>query len=165
MHRILISRCLLGHSVRYDGSGKLLHHPLLDLWREQQRLAPICPELEGGLGCPRPIAEISGGDGLQVLRGQTQVRLQDHTDVSAAFIQGANAALRLCQEQSIHFALLKARSPSCGSTSSYDGSFSGTIIDNGIGVTAALLRQHGIQIFDETQLDELAVVLEETPIA
>ncbi len=161
MHLILISRCLLGDAVRYDGSGKLLQHPLLSLWQHQQRLVPICPELAGGLGCPRPAAEIHGGDGLRVLSGEAQVRLQDGTDVSAAFIQGAQTTLLLCQEQRIRFALLKARSPSCGSHGSYDGSFSGTLNDAGIGVTAALLRQHGIQIFDETQLDALANALAE----
>lgn len=164
MPLILISRCLLGEAVRYDGSGKMLTHPLLALWQHQQRLVPICPELAGGLGCPRPAAEISGGDGSLVLSGRTRVRLQDQTDVSAAFIRGAQAALMLCQRQQIRFALLKARSPSCGSRGSYDGSFNQRILERGIGVTAALLREHGIQIFDETQLEALATALEETPI-
>lgn len=165
MQLILISRCLLGEVVRYDGSGKRLQHPLLEHWQRQHRLVPICPEMAGGLGCPRPAAEIIGGDGRQVLSGQAQVRLQDHTDVSAAFIRGAQAALALCQQQQISFALLKARSPSCGSNGGYDGSFNNRILDGGIGVTAALLRQQGIRIFDETQLEALAIALAETPIS
>ncbi|MEH6824470.1 MAG: DUF523 domain-containing protein [Motiliproteus sp.] len=161
MQLILISRCLLGEAVRYDGSSKALEHPLLELWRRQQRLVPICPEMAGGLGCPRPAAEISGGDGRQVLSGQSRVHHQDGTDISAAFIRGAHAALTLCQQQQIRFALLKARSPSCGGSGSYDGRFEKRVLDSGIGVTAALLSMHGIQIFDETQLEALASALAE----
>ena len=165
MHLILISRCLLGEKVRYDGGTKRLQHPLLDLWQQQQRLIPICPEMAGELGCPRPAAEIIGGDGRRVLSGDTQVHRLDHSDISAAFIQGAQAALALCQQHQIRFALLKSRSPSCGNQGCYDGSFQNRFLDNGIGVTAALLSQHGIQIFDETQLDALATALAETAIA
>ncbi|MEH6471260.1 MAG: DUF523 domain-containing protein [Halopseudomonas sp.] len=159
MQLILISRCLLGETVRYDGGNKRLQHPLLELWQRQHRLVPICPEMVGGLPCPRPAAEIIGGDGQAVLSGQTQVLHQDGSSASDAFIRGAQAALELCQQRQIRFALLKARSPSCGIHGSYDGSFENRISDQGIGVTAALLRQHGIQLFDETQLDDLAIAL------
>ena len=164
MHRILISRCLLGEKVRYDGGTKRLRHPLLEQWQQQQRLIPICPEMAAGLGCPRPAAEIIGGDGRLVLSGHAQVRRQDDSDISAAFIQGAQAALALCKQHSIRFALLKARSPSCGNQGGYDGRFENRFLDDGIGVTAALLSQHGIQIFDETQLETLAIALAETAI-
>lgn len=66
---------------------------------------------------------------------------------------GAYKALELAQKHNISVAILKARSPSCGSKQIYDGNFSGTIVD-GIGTTAALLSQHGIHVFDETQIDD-----------
>ena len=157
---ILISRCLLGEPVRYDGQAKLIDHPLLKLWQQQGRLVPICPEMAAGLPCPRPPAEAGQGRGDRVLDGQSRVLRQDGTDVSDAFIRGAQAALALCRQHQIRFALLKARSPSCGIRGGYDGSFSGQLVNNGIGVTAALLQRSGIQVFDETQLDALAKALE-----
>ncbi len=155
MQTVLVSRCLLGEPVRYDGQSKALQHPLLQRWLDEGRLVPICPEMAGGLPCPRPAAEISGGRGQHVLQGRQPVLTQDGTDVSAAFIAGAQAALALCQQHDIGLALLKARSPSCATHQCYDGQFNGTLTD-AMGVTAALLHQHGIRVFDETELDKLA---------
>ena len=159
MEKILISRCLLGEPVRYDGQGKALHHPLLQHWQQQRRFVPVCPELAGGLPCPRPAAEIEQGRGDRVLLNQAEVRCDDGSNVTAAFIAGAKAALAQCQQHQIRFALLKARSPSCGSRNGYDGSFNGKLSDDGIGVTAALLQQNGIRVFDEEQLEQLAQAL------
>lgn len=159
MDKILISRCFLGEPVRYDGQPRPLDHPLLQRWQQQGRLVSICPELAGGLSCPRPAAEIVGGQGSDVLSGKARVITRAGTDVSTAFIDGAEAALRLCQQFQIRFALLKARSPSCGSRDSYDGSFSAQLVA-GSGVTAALLQQQGIACFDETQLPQLAQLLD-----
>ena len=159
MELILISRCLLGEPVRYDGQGKAIDHPLLHQWQMQQRLVPICPELAGGLPCPRPAAEVEAGRGDSVLDGTARVLCRDGQDVTAPFVRGAELALQLCRQHGIRLALLKARSPSCGSHSGYDGSFSATLADQGIGVTAAMLKRHGIQVFDETELDTLAQAL------
>ncbi len=159
MQQILISRCLLGEPVRFDGQAKLLDSPLLMRWQAEQRLVPICPELAGGLPCPRPAAEVEQGRGDRVLEQQGRVLCQDGADVTQAFIAGAQAALEQCQRHQIQLALLKARSPSCGSRSSYDGTFSNQLVDDGIGVTAALLRRHGIKVFDETELEQLALAL------
>ncbi len=153
MEKILISSCLLGQPVRYDGGDARCRDSLIAQWHQQQRLIPICPEMSGGLPCPRPAAEISGGQGRQVLDGETRVLTRDSEDVSEAFIRGAGQALALCREHDIHIAILKARSPSCGSRQTYDGSFSGTLVD-GRGVTAALLQACGIRTFDEQQLAE-----------
>ena len=70
MERILISACLLGRPVRYDGRDKLLPHPLLDRWTREGRLVPVCPEVLAGFPTPRPPAEIEpGAQGAKVLRG------------------------------------------------------------------------------------------------
>ena len=159
MDKILISRCLLGDPVRYDAQGRTLDHFLLRRWRQQGRLVALCPELAGGLPCPRPAAEIQGGQGGAVITGRARVLTAQGADVSQAFIAGAAAALARCQTQGIRFALLKARSPSCGSRDSYDGSFGARVVA-GAGVTAALLQRHGIACFDETQLAELAARLD-----
>ena len=148
MQKILISACLLGAKVRYNAEGKLIEHQLVSQWIKERRFVSICPEVAGGLSTPRPPAEIQG----------KQVMTDTGVDVTAQFHKGAELALALCQQHDIKFALLKARSPSCGSPQIYDGSFTSTRID-GQGITAALLTQHGIEVFNEEQIQELAEAL------
>ncbi|MEH6627907.1 MAG: DUF523 domain-containing protein [Motiliproteus sp.] len=160
MESILISSCLLGERVRYDGKTALCEHPLIKRWQQQQRLVPICPEMSGGLPCPRPAAEILGGQGDEVLSGETQVKTRQGHDVSNHFLRGAEKALSLCQQHHINIAILKARSPSCGSSNTYNGQFQGTLVD-GQGVTAALLKSSGIRLFDENQLPQVEAYLQQ----
>lgn len=158
MQKILVSRCLLGHKVRYDG-GSYPQSSLLARWQAQGRVLALCPEVAGGLPTPRPPAEISGGQGAQVLDGAARVSTEAAVDVSAEFIAGAEQALALVAEHGIRLALLKANSPSCGNLQTYDGSFSAAKV-NGEGVTAAALRRAGVTVFNETQLVELAAALQ-----
>ncbi|WPC04957.1 DUF523 domain-containing protein [Pseudomonas sp. MBLB4123] len=157
MQKILVSRCLLGHPVRYDGGA---HGPfgLLERWQAEGRVVALCPEVAGGLPTPRPPAEIPGGQGGQVLDGLLPVRSVDGEDFTAAFLAGAQQALALVERHQIRLALLKARSPSCGNRENYDGSFSGRRVA-GEGVTAALLRRAGVQIFSEEELAEAEAAL------
>lgn len=159
MDRILISACLLGRPVRYDGTGKLLADPRLDRWQTEGRLVPICPELVGGLPVPRPAAEITGGSGVDVLEGRARVVTTTGEDVTAAFLAGAEAALDLARRNGCVHALLIDRSPSCGSLKIYDGTFSGRRMV-GAGVTAALLATHGIGVFADHEIDRLARIVE-----
>ena len=119
---------------------------------------PLCPDVAGGLPTPRPPAEIPGGQGGAVLDGRLPVLTDDGADVTAAFVAGAEIALRLVQQHGLRVAVLKARSPSCGNTHNYDGHFDGTLVA-GEGVTAALLKRHGVMVFNETQLAEAAAEL------
>ena len=157
MEKLLVSRCLLGHRVRYDGGA---HGPydLLQCWQDEGRIVPLCPEVAGGLPTPRPPAEIPGGQGGAVLDGRLPVLTDDGADVTAAFVAGAEIALRLVQQHVLRVAVLKARSPSCGNTHNYDGHFNGTLVA-GEGVTAALLKRHGVMVLNETQLAEAAAEL------
>lgn len=166
MQKILVSRCLLGHAVRYDGGA---HGPftLLERWQQEGRIVPLCPEVAGGLPTPRAPAEIAGGQGAQVLDGRLPVLTLDGEDVTAAFVEGAEQALALVAKYGIRMALLKARSPSCGNRENYDGSFSGTRVA-GEGVTAAALRRAGVQVFSEEELPAAEAALrelEERPLA
>lgn len=148
MEKLLVSRCLLGHPVRYDGAG---HGPsdLLQQWQAQGRIVALCPEVAGGLPTPRPPAEIPGGQGIQVLDGERQVLTVQGANVSAAFVMGAEIALQLVAEHGLRIAVLKARSPSCGNLQTYDGNFSGILIA-GEGVTAAALRRAGCRCSTNT---------------
>jgi uncharacterized protein YbbK (DUF523 family) len=157
MQKILVSRCLLGHRVRYDG-GSSGPFDQLQAWRDEGRVVPLCPEVAGGLPTPRAAAEIPGGQGSEVLDGQAAVMTTEGEDVSAQFLSGAYQALELVQRHAIRVAILKANSPSCGNLLTYDGTFSGVKV-SGEGVTAALLRRHGVLVFSELELDEAATAL------
>ncbi|PRA60007.1 MULTISPECIES: DUF523 domain-containing protein [Pseudomonas] len=157
MQKILVSRCLLGHRVRYDG-GASGPFDQLQQWIAEGRVVPLCPEVAGGLPTPRAAAEIPGGQGVEVLDGSARVITTEGEDVSAEFLSGARQALALVQQHGIHIAVLKANSPSCGNLLTYDGTFSGVKV-SGEGVTAALLSRHGVRVFNESQLAEAASAL------
>ena len=137
--RILISACLLGVKCRYDGGGRPCPAALALAGTDE--LIPVCPEQLGGLPTPRMQSEIRDG---QVIR-------RDGVSVDEAYRRGAAEAVRLAKLFSCELAVLKARSPSCGCGCIYDGSFTGTLIP-GDGVTAALLKQQGLQVITEEEL-------------
>jgi uncharacterized protein YbbK (DUF523 family) len=143
--RVLVSACLLGEEVRYNGAAARVESPVLAQWVAEGRVVRFCPEVAGGLGVPRPAAEIAGG----------RVITRTGDDVTASFLKGAHAALDAGRAQNARLAILKDGSPSCGSTGIYDGTFSGTQRP-GAGVTTVLLERHGIRVFSESQLDEAA---------
>ncbi|SEL74230.1 Uncharacterized conserved protein YbbK, DUF523 family [Pseudomonas sp. NFIX51] len=157
MHKILVSRCLLGHRVRYDGGASGPFDQLAS-WQAEGRVVALCPEVAGGLPTPRAAAEIPGGQGGEVLDGLAQVITTEGEDVSAEFLSGARQALELVREHGIRIAVLKANSPSCGNLLTYDGSFSAVKV-SGEGVTAALLKRAGVQVFSELELAEAAAAL------
>jgi len=149
--KILISQCFLGNKVRYDGTGKLLVHPLISQWQQQKRLVSICPEISGGLPVPRDPAEINPLSG--------QVITEKGINVTPQFTQGADSALTLCLTHNIRFAILKESSPSCGSTFIYDGTFNNKKI-TGAGITTQRLTQQGIKVFSEDNLAALVLLLD-----
>ncbi|MBV1907015.1 MAG: DUF523 domain-containing protein [Pseudomonadales bacterium] len=164
MYKILVSACLLGDKVRYDGASKGIDHPLWSQWKSQGRLLAICPEVSGGLPVPRPAAEIIGSDvtesGRAVLQGKASILTKRGADVSEQFIQGAEAALALARKNDIRLAIMVEGSPSCGSHLVHDGTFSNALLA-GEGVSTALLRQHGIQVFSHKELELAEVYLAE----
>lgn len=140
--RILVSACLLGVSCRYDGKSNSL--PQLEALLKKHTCIPVCAEILGGLPTPRAPAERHGG----------KVITKDGQDVTEAFIRGAAEVLRLAKLYRVKAALLKERSPSCGSGDIYDGTFTQTLTP-GDGLTAHLLKQHGIAVYGESQIGEL----------
>ena len=142
MERILISACLVGDNVKYDGGNN--KNPLIEKLLEKYELVPFCPEVEGGLPIPRHPSEQRG----------EQVVNDLNEDVSDEFYRGADLALNICLYLKITKAILKERSPSCGVHSIYDGTFSHKVIP-GMGVTAALLKRKGITVYSEDEIPEL----------
>jgi uncharacterized protein YbbK (DUF523 family) len=149
MEKVLISSCFLGNKVRYDGKDNLLTENVIQRWQREHRLVVICPELAGGLAIPRAPAEIQLADD-----NKTSVLTNSGEDVTPAFERGAHEALRVCQLHGIRYALLKESSPSCGSSTIYDGSFSQQK-QPGEGVTTSLLRANGITVYSENTIEAL----------
>jgi uncharacterized protein YbbK (DUF523 family) len=143
--KILISACLLGQRVRYDAKVNKLDNQLIDQWLAQGILLGICPEVTGGLTTPRAAAEIQDDLSVKTAMGK---------DVSQAFILGAQKTLATALANNIKVAVLTEKSPSCGSSKRYDGSFSRNLIA-GEGVTTQLLREHGIKVFNQFQLQQV----------
>lgn len=142
MEKILISACLIGDKVKYD--GKTNYTPLINDLLEKFELVPFCPEVEGGLSVPRFPSE------------QVKQKVLDSKgkDVTANFVRGAELAYNICLYLNIRIAILKERSPSCGSHQIYDGSFSHKLID-GMGVTATYLKRKGIAVYSEDDIEAL----------
>jgi uncharacterized protein YbbK (DUF523 family) len=153
MERILVSACLVGEHVRYNGVAMEFDNQILKYWRNNELVVAICPEVAGGLPVPRPSSEIFGADGGQVLNGLKKVINANGQDVTQCFLDGAQKALLLARFHKIKLAILKEGSPSCGSGYIYDGSFSKTK-KSGKGVTAALLEQNGIRVFNELEISK-----------
>ena len=139
---ILVSACLLGHTCRYDGQSKP-HAGVAELLK-QHTLVPICPEVQGGLPTPRPPAEIQGD----------RVINSEGRDVTDFYQRGAQAVLELAKILGADTAILKQRSPSCGSGIIHNGQFDGGLID-GWGVAAKLLRDNDIAVYSEDDVGKL----------
>jgi uncharacterized protein YbbK (DUF523 family) len=148
---ILVSSCLAGLEVRYNGThclDKKIHQLL-----EENKAITVCPELLGGFSTPREPAEIVGGNGEDVLDGKAKVVEKSGKDVTELYIKGAYATLRKAQEVNATVVILKEFSPSCGSSMIYNGEFKGKKIV-GNGVTTALLKRNGIQVVSEERLSD-----------
>jgi len=152
--KILVSACLVGERVRYDGMVLVCKDRILEYWRQENRVLAFCPEVAAGLTVPRSPAEIIGeGDGTAVLQGLAKVINHDGKEMTERFVIGAQKALEQVISQSIALAVMKDGSPSCGSSYIYDGSFTG-VSEAGKGVTAALLEENGVRVFSEHQMAE-----------
>lgn len=140
--KILISACLLGENCKYNGGNN--YTPAVEALRERYELVPVCPEQLGGLPTPRTPAERVGD----------RVINREGADVTDAFQQGAEKTLEIARASGIAKAVFQVRSPSCGSGTVYDGTFSGTLTA-GQGVTAELLEKNGVNICRSNQTGEL----------
>lgn len=134
---ILVSACLIGEPCRYDGKA----YPCEGVERLAQThtLIPVCPEQMGGLPTPRACTELQA-DGRAV-----DAQGADRTE---AFMQGARDAVRVAKQHGCKQAILKSKSPSCGTSLIYDGTFTGTLIP-GRGITAQALAKAGIELLSE----------------
>lgn len=139
---ILVSACLLGINCKYDGGNNLRED--VKALINTHNLIPFCPEVYGGMPTPRIPSERRGD---MVINAEGQ-------DVTEYFIKGADMALKLAKDFDCKYAILKVKSPSCGAGKIYDGSFTKTLTD-GDGMTAELLKKHGIIILEDSETDKI----------
>jgi uncharacterized protein YbbK (DUF523 family) len=136
---IIVSACLAGIRCRYDGNSKPCEVVIRMV--SEGKAIPVCPEQLGGLTTPRMPAEQIGE---KVIR-------RDSVDVTTEFTRGAQEALKIARLVEARSAILKARSPSCGSGKVYDGSFTGRLVD-GNGVFAEACKNNGIDVKTEEEI-------------
>ncbi len=139
--KILVSSCLLGHNVKYNG-GNNKNETLLRLL-SGHTVIPVCPEVLGGLPVPRTPAEIVGGEVIN----------RDGESVDEAFRKGAGKALEIAKQEKPDLIILQSRSPSCGVKQVYDGTFSGTLVP-GQGVFARMAQEAGFRVIDIEDVKE-----------
>ncbi len=159
---ILISACLAGRNVKYNGSNNAVSWLCEWIGRHKEQVLLVCPEVMGGLPIPRLPAEIQFRKADSgAAPGNRIVVNKAGEDVTEQFLLGAEKVLELVKQHRITSAIMKANSPSCSGFYIYDGTFSGTKVA-GQGVTAALLMKHGVKVYSETMvtpelLEELTV--------
>lgn len=141
----IISACLLGIPCRYDGKAKL-NKKALKVFLKGDCLA-VCPEIMGGLKTPRPACEIYNGDGQKVLIGAAKVIDKKGKDYTKQFVSGAKKVTNLATKWGATKALLKSKSPSCGTNVIYSGKFNRKK-KTGDGVLSALLKKNGIKVIE-----------------
>lgn len=148
MKKILVSACLIGTNCKYDGKNNACE-AVIKL-KNKYELIPVCPETLGGLPTPRIPCEIASGKVINRIG----------VDVTKFFAKGAKDALLIAKENNIQYAILKERSPSCGVSNVYDGSFSKTLVP-GMGVFAKMLVRYGVKVYSENEIDKLLKDIEE----
>ena len=139
--KILISACLIGENVKYNGKNNLIDLSILNKLKEKYELISFCPEVEGGLPIPRPPSEIVSKNPLKIINIEGK-------DVTDNFIKGAKKTIDLVKKYNIKKTIMKSNSPSCSNDKIYDGTFSNTLI-KGDGVTVQYLKKEGIEVFNE----------------
>jgi uncharacterized protein YbbK (DUF523 family) len=143
-----VSACLMGVNCKYSGGNN--ENSLVKKFLDGKNILMICPEVAGGLSTPRDPSEIIMKDGTR------RVITSCGKDLTDCFSAGARTTLKQLQGEGITHALLKARSPSCGYKTIYDGTFTHTVIE-GSGIAAELFAKNGIEMITEEDLCDFFV--------
>ncbi len=145
METIIVSACLLGDNVKYNGGNNYTEE--IEKLKELYDIIPVCPEVFGGLKIPRDPSEIKGNS----------VVSNKGKNVTKEFIKGANDVINIVKYKKIKYAILKENSPSCGVHQIYDGNFKKKLI-LGQGITTQKLVELGVQVYSENEIDKLLVL-------
>ena len=138
---ILVSACLLGENCKYNGGNNRNERVLR--YVAGHEIIPVCPEMLGGLPCPRKPVEWVGD----------RVLTRDGDDCTENFRLGVQRAMDIIASKHVDLAILQSRSPTCGVKQIYDGTFSGVRVD-GMGALARALKERGIPLMDAEDVPE-----------
>ncbi len=141
MKKILVSACLLGINCKYNGKNNM-NEFVLSL-NKDYKLIPFCPEMDGGLPCPRNPSEIINDKIINNIG----------IDVTSNYNLGAKKALVLAKNNNPLLIISKEKSPSCGVNYIYDGTFTSKLI-NGEGITTRLLKDNGYKVISEIEAEK-----------
>jgi uncharacterized protein YbgA (DUF1722 family)/uncharacterized protein YbbK (DUF523 family) len=108
--RVGVSACLLGGEVRFDGGHKRDRY-LTDVLGNNVEWLPVCPEIELGMGMPRPVIQLRGGE-----IGDRLVTRETGEDWTDRMRQYADARTSELADIGLDGFVLKKDSPSCGMT-------------------------------------------------
>lgn len=148
--KIIISACLYGQNVRYDGNNNSIQeNKFIKKLMALDMLIPFCPEVEGGLPTPRIPVEIIDNKAID----------KEGNNRTKNFFNGAQKICTIAEENDVKIAIMKSRSPSCGKGKIYDGTFTRKLIDaNGIAVME--LEKLGVTVYTEDDLIKLEKFLD-----
>jgi uncharacterized protein YbbK (DUF523 family) len=137
-YEYIVSACLCGEYCRYDGKTSIKDN--IKKLVDDNKAIMVCPEVMGGMSTPRLPCEIKENKVINV----------DNENKTENFLLGANEVLKIAKKYNIKKAILKEKSPSCGSHLIYNGSFNKTLI-KGEGMTTKLLRENKIEVFSDEE--------------
>ena len=142
METIIVSACLLGENVKYNGGNN--YDSRIEKLKELYDIVPICPEVFGGMKIPREPSEIFGNSVLS----------KSGKNVTFYFNEGTHKVINIVNFKHVTKAILMDRSPSCGVHKVYDGTFQNRLVP-GLGYTAKMLKQKGVRLYTIDEIDEL----------
>ncbi len=137
-YEYIVSACLCGEYCRYDGKPSIQDN--IKKLVDDKKVIMVCPEVMGGMSTPRLPCEIKENKVINI----------ENENKTENFLNGANEVLKIAKHYNIKKAILKEKSPSCGSHFIYNGSFNKTLI-KGEGLTTKLLRENGIEVFSDEE--------------
>ena len=135
-YKYIVSSCLCGEKTRYD--GKIIINEKIKKLVDDNKALMVCPELLGGMSVPRLPCEIKNGRVINITSD----------DKTNYYVEGTIKTLDIANKFGIKKAILKEKSPSCGSSYIYDGSFTKKLIP-GEGITTRLLRLNNIEVISD----------------
>ena len=143
---LIVSACLAGVRCRHDGRSK--PDPRIVELARQGRAVLVCPEQLGGLPTPREPANLITDPGTGPM---PRVVTTSGADVTENFRRGAEETLRIAELTGARRAILKERSPSCGTGQVWQvaPADAGPRLAPGRGITARLLAERGLELFSE----------------
>ena len=156
--RVLVSGCLAGWRCGVDGSDYGMGGTAAGLGLPVVWVA-FCPE-QHGLGTPRSMPDLHGGDGFDVLDGDARVEDEHGVDLTAGMRAGAEEMVRVALAAQVDFAILTDASAACGSQVISRGCRFDVPRQHqrGVGVATASLLRAGIPVVSQRDFRTLGLL-------